>query len=574
MRYFTFFLVLLLSIGAGAQELTPTLVTPTPHSAALPGTAIAIRFEQPLEPSMVNDTTFRVFGRWSGPAAGELALSADSQTIAFTPAAPFFAGELVTVRLSRYLQGLAGETLPHGYAWEFGIRTAPGSLVQLPVDTIFLREPGEGLLQAYGAYAGDLNHDGFSDLTVINETADDLRILLNDGTGHYPDMAVHPMGNSNPSPNEGADFNRDGHIDLAVTTAHDNELRVMFGDGQGNFTPPVFYPTGAGARGVAVPDCNGDGWDDIFITNRLASNINVLINDSATFEQALTFTTVTTGESAVAAADANLDGITDMIVGAFTSGNVLLLLGQGDCTYVVSDIANVPGEPWMVAAGDWNGDGFVDAASANSSGDVLSVLFGDGQGELSPAVNYTHPMMDFPLAIDAGDLDGDGDLDLVTSNYMSSTFTVFQNNGSGVFSFAAVLHSPGNASCATLHDRDNDGDLDISGTDETDDVVTLWANPGVSGTSSPVATSTLEVFPNPVTDRFHFMWNGRPSAHATLFLTDLLGRRYDLGVRALQPGRLEQVQLDARPDLSPGIYFLEIRPESQPAATSRILLKP
>ena len=33
-------------------------------------------------------------------------------------------------------------------------------------------------------------------------------------------------------------------------------------------------------------------------------------------------------------------------------------------------------------------------------------------------------------------------------------------------------------SCAILHDRDRDGDLDITGVDEKDDKILLWENPG------------------------------------------------------------------------------------------------
>ena len=61
-----------------------------------------------------------------------------------------------------------------GYAYGFWVKTKEGILDQPLVETIELRLPGETYLQSYGAYAGDMNNDGFSDLVVVNESSDDL----------------------------------------------------------------------------------------------------------------------------------------------------------------------------------------------------------------------------------------------------------------------------------------------------------------------------------------------------------------------------------------------------------------
>lgn len=461
--------------------------------------AIIIDLDQAVDPNTVNSASVKVFGRWSGPATGTFSFENANKRIIFQASEPFFAGEWITVSLTLHIKTLDGVGMDTGYSWNYWIATAPGSLQQSLLETIELRLPGEGLLQSYGAYAGDLNNDGYSDLTVINETSDDLRILLNDGDGNYSDFTTLPMGTLTPSPNEGADFNNDGEIDLAVSTAWDNEVRVLMGDGAGSFTSPTNYTTGNGARGLVVLDCNGDGHDDIFITNRLSDNLSLLTNVGDGTFSIETLNTDGDGETAAAVADANNDGIPDIFIGMYNSRQLGILIGDGQGGFTLSGVVTTVGRPWMIAAGDMNGDGNADVVSANSNGNLSVVAFGNGQGDLVNVTNYTPPNSNFPLAIDLGDLDGDGDLDMITSNYSSGNYTVYENDGDGGLSVADYLNSPNLASCAILHDRDGDGDLDIAVTDEGDDVLLLFDNPGIIDAVNelPEAVNALEVFPNP-----------------------------------------------------------------------------
>lgn len=82
-----------------------------------------------------------------------------------------------------------------------------------------------------------------------------------------------------------------------------------------------------------------------------------------------------------------------------------------------------------------------------------------------------------PKSVKVGDLDGDGDLDWVTSSYQGD-WRVFTNDGDGTFTFSREFTAPTAASCALLFDFDNDRDLDIALIDELDDVVILMKNSG------------------------------------------------------------------------------------------------
>jgi len=566
-------LLLLCSLTGLAQNLQVEAVFPKRQTiTAAANTEIAIAFNTPIDISTITDTTFRAFGRWSGPMSGTFTLDNDNTRLRFQPTESFFAGEWVTVNLAKAIQNMQGDSLV-SYTWNFWIETSPGSLDQRLVDIISLRRPAEGLIQTYGAYAGDLNNDGFSDLTVVNEKADDLRIFLNDGLGNYSGYERVPMGDKFPSPNEGGDFDLDGQIDLAVSTAHQDEVRVLFGDGTGTFPTMETYTTGNGARGVVVFDCDGNGTDDILTTNRLESNLTLLTNQGDGSFSTQNLIIEGQGQTACAVTDINNDGIIDVFVGMHNSQEIGVLLGDGNGGFTMTATKNVVGRPWMIAAGDVNGDGHADVVSANSTGNSAVVLLGDGTGNLQVAETYLSPDMIFPLAIDLGDLDGDGDLDMVTSNYSSANYTIFENDGTGNFELAKILDAPNKASCAILHDRDNDGDLDITTTDEGNDVILIFENvlPTSTHASSEKQTLATKAFPNPAKAEVTIEYDLPIATKVQLEIQDASGKtiqQFSLGKQAAGSHQFTW----NRAEVATGLYFYKISTSIGKASGSVLLL--
>lgn len=115
--------------------------------------------------------------------------------------------------------------------------------------------------------------------------------------------------------------------------------------------------------------------------------------------------------------------------------------------------------PVSTVAADFNGDGSADVATVRNVGQGnAALLLNDGDGTFGAAGDVSGSSGAQSLA--AGDVDGDGDPDIV--GMTSTSAIVLKNNGSGAFSVAQTVPVTSGAQIqAILVDADGDSDLDI-----------------------------------------------------------------------------------------------------------------
>jgi len=164
------------------------------------------------------------------------------------------------------------------------------------------------------------------------------------------------------------------------------------------------------------------------------------------------------------------------------SRNVSLILQPSVVTGGSGTIAIASaGPPCVPPSGvcDLDRDGKMDLAVANYDTNDVSVLWGNGDGTFTPGASTfsvgSNPYGESPVAIAIADVNGDGNLDIITANESANTVTVLLNQGPGTRAFAAAKESPTGMypEAVAVGDFNGDGKLDVATADSWDDTVTV-----------------------------------------------------------------------------------------------------
>jgi len=286
---------------------------------------------------------------------------------------------------------------------------------------------------------GDVDSDGKLDLAVGTHDSYSVFIFLGDGNGRFstPSYPIVMRDGDHPHTHGVvlADMNHDNKLDLVTVNSTDNDMSVAFGDGRGSFTRAQRspFPVGPSPYPFGVGDVNGDGQLDIVAT---ATATGPLRAQQLPMSRALTLLLadgnggfsstqlpIRTGEPWFAAiGDINGDRKPD-IVATHHDGNKLTVLLAGDR----GGFVEAPGSPFdfggqasHAAIVDVNRDGKNDVIAAG--GASVRVMLGDGRGGFTTGPTIQSGRGTWRM--DLGDLNGDGKLDVVTSNMDSDTVTV------------------------------------------------------------------------------------------------------------------------------------------------------
>lgn len=185
----------------------------------------------------------------------------------------------------------------------------------------------------------------------------------------------------------------------------------------------------------------------------------------------------------LAVADLNNDSVPDTVVLDGIVPQLTAYLGQGDGTFgsAIDRSMIVGGQYVGLVLGDVNGDGLSDAMVGDAINQEIYIFPGNGNGTFGFAVTVS--AFGAPQALALGDLDRDGDLDLLVSFFGGSIGRLL-NPGNGVFANEQVIATPDTANQIAVSDINGDGYLDVATPNSFDASVSVLYNNG-SGTLSP-----------------------------------------------------------------------------------------
>ena len=279
---------------------------------------------------------------------------------------------------------------------------------------------------------------------------------------------------------------------------HQGEIAMHFGDGLGGFSMNKINMGTFTGYEIAVGDVNNDGKEDVVAVSSTGPVYVALNNFTDGFQHgdfAPAGAFVESGSNCcdrtrvLRLADVNNDGNLDIAVTMFAK--MAVMLGNGNGTFGAPIYTNSTGfDARGMDLGDLDGDGNLDLVANHAPGAWwLAFHKGNGNGTFQPGVVIPNSANAVPnMAI--RDADGDGDLDVITGSF-DSTFKVFVNNGSA--SFTRMNVGTGTGILQVTYDFNGDGEEDV--VTGTGTALTVTLTDGSGGYLAPASAGTISLNP-------------------------------------------------------------------------------
>jgi len=343
----------------------------------------------------------------------------------------------------------------------------------------------------FGVATGDVDNDGYVDLYLTS--FDGCRLFHNNGNGTFTDITSQSGTANRPGFGVSAaflDYDRDGALDLYVGNnvnyrGLDKETvcpnpagardycppqiyggfpdRLYHNDGKGHFTDvsaralPGLRPRPA--LGISTADFDGDGWIDIYVANDGEDNVLWLNQKNGTFKDvALASGAAVTSEGkaeasmGVDAGDFDNDGDEDLVMTELTGQGFNLYVNDGAARFRDMGAGSGLGPAsalytgWGTAWFDYDNDGWLDLFSANGTIIMLEghekvqfpydqhrLLFrnlGNGRFEdVTGRAGASFTQSESGRGAAFGDIDNDGDIDILVGNDAGRTRLLINNVG-------------------------------------------------------------------------------------------------------------------------------------------------
>lgn len=327
--------------------------------------------------------------------------------------------------------------------------------------------------QSYAVHLADLDGDGWLDLLTggaVNASTTNGVVAIRRnvaGTFGAPQSIDLEPWSFTVYDIRTADVTNDGWLDIIATTPSGRAVdgwNLVPSSGNGNFGTVIFRTAAKWTYEAIGADLDGDNDRDVVTLAYDSSVITVHKNQNGAFPLPTQYS-VGTLLRRLRSGDLDLDGDADLVSVGDSGRFILRNNGQG--VFSLQSIS-LPFTPNDMRLFDMNNDGYLDlVVSSGAPPYDFAVALNNGQGSFLPAV-ITRVGANQAGEIGAWDLDNDGFRDIALTEPGSGPggqqprIFLFRNLGNGTsFTFAGVLVGFGLPFGIDAGDLDHDGNFDL-----------------------------------------------------------------------------------------------------------------
>ncbi len=363
---------------------------------------------------------------------------------------------------------------------------------------------------AYSVYACDIDGDGDMDVLSASESDDKIAWYENtDGNGTFGTQQIILNTAYEATSVFACDIDGDGDLDL-ISGSRDGKVSWFENtDGNGTFgTQQVITSSGGWLASVYAADIDNDGDIDI-ISGSIGFGNNTIewyenTDGQGNFGSPQPIITSSNRAYSVFLCDIDGDNDNDIIAAiADINGIVWYENTDGQGTFGAQQVINdsVAG-PFSVYACDIDGDGDMDVLSASHNDNKIAWYKNVGGGNF----DFQHIITTNAIganSVYACDIDGDGDIDVLSASDDDKIAWYENTDGNGTFGTQQVISTLANGPMSVYAcDIDNDGDNDVLSASWFDSEIAWYENN--SGTYINIINNLplISIYPNPTNGVF------------------------------------------------------------------------
>lgn len=372
--------------------------------------------------------------------------------------------------------------------------------------------------KVFAVASADLDMDGDQDILFTEPDQDLLHWFRNENNGVF---TLQSAGVFNAVGVNVVDFDLDLDMDILACSYDSNQVALFINDGDQNFSKQLLSSTIQHPLMLAAADIDSDGDVDIVCATQDAGTGMVLMRN----EGGMTFIEIQLSTEPYSSTwamivDLDLDQDDDILGNNFMSTGGLLWYEQTAPMLFTEHLIPFPSAHGG-AAGDIDGDGDMDLAAA-SCGSSISWFENDGNNQFVP--HLITGSFNCSVSVEINDINGDGKTDIIGESWSASKIAWWENDGNQFFSMHLICDTLVHPSGLAVADLTQDSMPDVV-TGSYSKILDWFENKGTgTGMFQMEGNISVEIKKDPVSERILLRFLPSNAELTEVRLVDSLGR--------------------------------------------------